>query len=45
MFTVQITYKSGKVENAEIAIADYTSAMTQLQKEGRLVSMKIIACS
>ena len=41
MFTVEITYKSGKVEIAEIKISDYSKALKKLAEEGRLVSMKI----
>ena len=42
-FTVQITYKSGKVEKAEIEISKYADAVVQLIGEGRLVGMEIIA--
>ena len=42
MFKVEITYKSGKIEIAEIAIRDYTAALNQLVNEGRLISMKIL---
>lgn len=41
MFTVEIIYKSGKVEIANIAINEYAKAMTQLMEEKRMVSMKI----
>ena len=41
-FTVQITYKSGKIEKAEIEISKYADALGQLISEGRLVSMEII---
>ena len=41
-FTVQITYKSGKVEKTEIEISKYADALGQLISEGRLVSMEII---
>ena len=41
-FTVQITYKSGKVEKTEIEISKYAEALGQLISEGRLVSMEII---
>lgn len=43
MFNVEITYKSGKQEIAEIAIAEYTSALEQLANEGRVVSIKILS--
>ena len=42
-FTVQITYKSGKVEKAEIEISKYADAVVQLIGKGRLVGMEIIA--
>jgi hypothetical protein len=42
MFTVEITYKSGKVEIAQIPMGEYTEALARLAAEGRLVSMKII---
>jgi len=42
MFKVEITYKSGKVEIANIKISEYTAALTQLSNEGRLVNMSII---
>ena len=42
MFKVEIIYKSGKKEIAEIEIGKYTQALVQLVDEGRLVSMKII---
>lgn len=41
MFDVTITYKSGKVENAKIAISDYTKALQQLVSEGRIVTITI----
>lgn len=41
MFNVTITYKSGKVESAAIAISEYAAALKQLANEGRLVSIKI----
>ena len=41
MFNVTITYKSGKVEQTQIAISEYSKALVQLTKEGRLVSLKI----
>ena len=41
MFNVTITYKSGKIENTKIAMKDYSSALTQLMSEKRLVSMVI----
>jgi len=41
-FTVQITYKSGKVETTEIEISKYAAALGQLLAEGRLVGMEIV---
>ena len=41
MFNVTITYKSGKVENTQIAISEYSKALVQLTNEGRLVSMTV----
>jgi hypothetical protein len=41
MFNVTITYKSGKVENTQIAIADYSAALKQLAAEQRMTSIKI----
>jgi len=43
MFKVEITYKSGKVEIANINISEYSAALTQLSNEGRLVKMIIIS--
>lgn len=34
MFTVEITYKSGEVEIAEIKISDYSKALKKLAEEG-----------
>jgi hypothetical protein len=42
MFKVQITYKSGKIETANIQISKYSSALAQLSDEGLLVSMVIL---
>ena len=42
MFKVEINYKSGKSEVAEIKISEYTKALEQLTSEGRLISMKIM---
>ena len=42
MFAVKITYKSGKVEMADIEFNQYTKALEQLTEEGRLVGMEII---
>ena len=42
MFKVEIVYKSGKKEIAEIEIGKYTQAMVQLGEEGNLVRLKII---
>ena len=41
MFEVKITYKSGKVEIANIKISEYSKALAQLTEEGRLVSLEI----
>ena len=41
MFNVTITYKSGKIEHAQIPVGEYTKALVRLAAEGRLVSMKI----
>ena len=40
--TVEITYKSGKVESANIALTDYVDAMVQLASENRVVTMHIV---
>jgi hypothetical protein len=41
MYNVTITYKSGKIENTQIAMNDYSAALKQLMDEQRLVSMVI----
>jgi hypothetical protein len=41
MFNATITYKSGKVEEAQIKIAEYAEVLAQLVEEGGLVSVKI----
>jgi hypothetical protein len=41
MFNVTITYKSGKVEEAQIKIREYAEVLAQLVEEGGLVSVKI----
>jgi hypothetical protein len=42
MFKVEITYKSGKVEIAEISIDEYGKALKQLGEEGRTAGIRII---
>lgn len=42
MVSVQITYKSGKVEVIEIALRHYVSTLTTLADEGQLAEFKII---
>ena len=39
---VQIKYKSGKVEIADISLRDYVAALESLTIEGRLVEIKIL---
>ena len=41
MIEVTITYKSGKVEVASMALLDFTKNLVSLTEEGRLESMKI----
>lgn len=43
MFTVKIEYKSGKVETAKIKMSDYSSALVQLGKEGRVSKIEIVS--
>lgn len=42
MFTVEIAYKSGKVEKVDIKISKYSEALRSLAQEGRTLSAKII---
>ena len=42
MFTVEIVYKSGKVETTKIEISKYSEALQSLTKEQRMVSIKIL---
>ena len=39
---VEITYRSGKVEIADIALRDYLAALKSLTSEGRLVGIRIL---
>ena len=41
MFNVTIRYKSGKIENTQIKINEYTKALQQLISEQRIVSIEI----
>jgi uncharacterized radical SAM superfamily protein len=41
MFKVKITYKSGKIENANIPISKYSQELKKLVDEGRLLSIEI----
>ena len=41
MLNVKITYKSGKVENTQIKLSEYSAALVSLASEGRIVSMEI----
>mgnify|MGYP003652266531 CR=1 FL=1 len=43
MFNVQITYKSGKVEVAQIMIAEYCAALESLAGENRVTGIKILS--
>ena len=41
MFNVKITYKSGKIENTQIKISEYSTALKQLTEEKRMISIEI----
>lgn len=42
MYTIKITYKSGKIEIVKLPLSEYTNALTSLTREGRLVKFEIL---